>query len=63
MDARIRNDRRRMDPILGKNSIPINGSAMTRRGGKIELSRVRGITFVIDLTNFLFSLKRTQKLI
>ena len=26
MDARIRNDRRRIDPILGKNSIPINGA-------------------------------------
>lgn len=36
---------------------------MIRSGGKIELSRVRGITFVIDLTNFLFSFKRTQKLI
>lgn len=33
------------------------------RDGKIELSSIRGITFVIDLTNFLFSLKRTQKLI
>ena len=58
MDARIRNDRRRMDPILGKNSIPINGSAMIRSGGKIELSRVRGITFVIDLIFFFLSNER-----